>query len=106
IKAEGLLRSPKDAPESYGVYFGSNDTVGRDYHHEGEETWIVPMDVRPHDLHIDDIFPGRRADMMAETKGHAFKPVRVLEPYKWGTEGEPKKSVKEAGAATSLLPGG
>lgn len=68
--SEGLLRSPLDAPDSYGVYVSSSSNISRDY---GDGTVLV-LEVLLEDLHPDDVFPGERLDFSIPTRRHVYRP--------------------------------
>ena len=74
IEDEGVLRSPPDAPDSYGVYVSSAPEVARDY---GDGT-VVKMEVLLRDMHPDDVFPGRRMDFYMVTRHGVYRPRRIV----------------------------
>jgi len=74
VKTEVLKTFP-GAPKEYGIYFGSNPSVGFDY---GDGT-VIAVRVRAKDLELDDIFPGRRADFVIEAT--EYKPVEIGEVF-------------------------
>jgi len=73
IMKEGLLRRPKDTPDSYGVYLSSSKSVAQDY---GDGT-VIRVRVDARDLNPDDIFAGERMDFSVETKRGVYRPISV-----------------------------
>lgn len=85
ILKEKILRRPKDAPDSYGVYFSTSPDIYESY---GDGTVIsvrVPFKV----LEIDDEHPGKRIDYRIETYGGIYRPILV------GMSLPPIKSLRE-----------
>lgn len=70
-----ILKTAPEAPKEYGIYAGSNPSVGFDY---GDGT-VVPIRVHAKDLELDDIFPGRHADFMIEAT--RYKPIQIGEVF-------------------------
>ena len=75
ILKTGILKTAHGAPKEYGIYFGSNSSVGFDY---GDGT-VIPVRVKAENLHPDDIFPERRMDFMI--KAREYRPVEIGKPF-------------------------
>lgn len=73
ILKDKILKSPLDAPDSYGVYFSTSPDVAENY---GDGT-LVALRVRVEDLFYDDVFPSGRIDFHAKTFGNRYHPVAV-----------------------------
>lgn len=84
ILRDGVLRRPKDAPDSYGVYFSTSPDVARDY---GDGT-LVRLNVHVNELHLDDVFPDGRMDFTARTYDGIYVP-RSLEVIERGAMPNP-----------------
>jgi len=74
ILKEGVMKTAKDAPDSYGVYFSTSKKVAESY---GDGT-VIKARVKFNALQLDDAFPGSsRMDFKIETKGGVFKPEEI-----------------------------
>jgi len=71
----GVLKTAPGAPHAYGIYFSSSPTAGFDY---GDGT-VIPVRVHANLLHLDDYFPGRRADFRIERK--IYQPLEIGKPF-------------------------
>lgn len=76
ILKEGVLRRPPNTPDTYGVYVSSSPNVWHDY---GDGT-VIPLKVKASDLQLDDMFPGKRVDFLAQTKHGVFVPLAIGQP--------------------------
>ena len=76
ILETGILRRPADAPDTYGVYFGTGDN----YQYLAEsysDGTLIPVRARARDLKIEDVGPGKLITFYAQTKNGVYKPVAV-----------------------------
>jgi len=73
ILREGVLRDPEGAPDSYGAYLSSSESVANDY---GDGT-LVRVLVKASDLVPDDVFPGRRMDFLIKTRNGIYRPLDI-----------------------------
>lgn len=73
IAKSGTLIRPSDAPDSYGVYVSSSQSVASDY---GDGT-LVKLRVKLSDLNPDDVFPGRRMDFLIKTREGKYTPTEI-----------------------------
>lgn len=74
ILREKVMRRPKDAPDTYGVFFTTNKEFAEETYGDGT---AVPVRVRVRDLRIEDTAPGRWATLYAQTRGGIYRPVAV-----------------------------
>lgn len=93
IKAEGILKTARDAPDNYGIYLSTSPDVVESY---GDGT-LVKIRVKARDLNPDDVFPNNRIDFQVTTRQGRYKPIGTIEIVKSGKRIMPLEGLTEKG---------
>lgn len=70
IAKTGVIKAPAGTGANYGIYGSTSDPIDT-YDGSG----LIAFRVRPSQMHIDDVMPGRRADFRIAST--AFRPLEI-----------------------------
>lgn len=77
ILREKVLKTAKGAPDTYGVYAGTDPVTVSETYGDGS---VVELDVPLRDLRLDDVFPKRAAFFGMHTHNGVYRPLAMRQP--------------------------